>query len=67
MIASLLGVNRGAIPPTINCDEPDPDLGQIDLVRGSPRSTDRPTFVNTNLTRHGQAAAVVVRGNPLPR
>ena len=24
LIASLVGVNRGYIPPTINCDEPDP-------------------------------------------
>src|SRR5205823_1808171 len=64
LIASLLGVNRGLIPSTLNCDQPDPAFGRIDLVTGSARPTENPTFLNTNLTRHGQAAAVVVRGNP---
>ena len=63
LIGSLLGVNRGLIPAVLNCDEPDPACG-LDLVRGRPRPTDNPTFVKTNLTRHGQAAALVVRGNP---
>ena len=64
LIASLLGVNRGLIPPTLNCDELDPSCGDLDIVTGEPRPTDNPTFLNTNLTRHGQAAAVIVRGNP---
>jgi 3-oxoacyl-[acyl-carrier-protein] synthase II len=64
LIASLLGVNQGLIPATLNCDEPDPAFGKIDLVTGSARPTDNLTFLNTNVTRHGQAAAVVVRGNP---
>jgi len=62
LIASLVGVNRGLIPPTINCDDPDPECG-LDLVRGAPRPTDNPTFVNTNLTVNGQAAVVIARGN----
>jgi 3-oxoacyl-[acyl-carrier-protein] synthase II len=61
LIASLLGVNKGAIPPVLNCDEPDPEC-DLDLVLGEPRPTDNPTFLTTNLTRHGQAAALVVRG-----
>ncbi len=64
LIASLLGVNRGLIPSSLNCDELDPACGAIDIVTGSPRATANPTFLNTNLTRHGQAAAVIVRGNP---
>lgn len=63
LVASLLGVNRGLIPPVLNCDDPDPECG-LDLVLGEPRPTDNPTFLTTNLTRYGQAAAVVVRGNP---
>jgi 3-oxoacyl-[acyl-carrier-protein] synthase II len=63
-LASLIGLNRGQIPPTINCDDPDPAC-RLDLVRSSPRATENPTFVNTNLTRHGQAAALVVRAHPL--
>jgi 3-oxoacyl-[acyl-carrier-protein] synthase II len=64
LIASLLGVNRGLIPPTLNCDSLDPACGSIDIVTGSARPTENPVFLNTNLTRHGQAAAVIVRGNP---
>jgi 3-oxoacyl-[acyl-carrier-protein] synthase II len=63
LIGSLIGANRGQVPAVLNCDEPDPEC-QVDLVLGRPRATDNPTFVKTNLTRHGQAAAVVVRGNP---
>jgi 3-oxoacyl-[acyl-carrier-protein] synthase II len=63
LIASLLGVNQGQIPQTLNCDELDPACA-LDLVRGTPRASKNPTFINTNLTRHGQAAALVVRGNP---
>ena len=63
LIASLLGVNRAAIPPTLNCDEPDPECA-LDIVRGAPRPVSNPIFLKTNLTRHGQAAALVIRGNP---
>jgi 3-oxoacyl-[acyl-carrier-protein] synthase II len=63
LIGSLLGVNRGLIPPTVNCDDPDPACG-LDIVRNEPRPVDSPIFLKTNLTRHGQAAALVVRGNP---
>jgi 3-oxoacyl-[acyl-carrier-protein] synthase II len=66
LIGSLLGVNRGLIPPVLNCDEPDPACG-LDLVQGGPRPTSNPSFVKCNLTRHGQAAALVVQGNPTGR
>jgi 3-oxoacyl-[acyl-carrier-protein] synthase II len=61
LIGSLIGVNRGFIPPALNCDDPDPACA-LDVVRGEPRPTRNPTFVNTNITGNGQAAAVVVRG-----
>ncbi len=57
----MIAVNRGAIPSTLNCHEPDPECA-LDLVLGASRPTDNRTFVNTNLTRHGQAAALVVQG-----
>ena len=63
-LSSLIGLNRGQIPPTINCDDPDPAC-RLDLVRSMPRATGNLTFVNTNLTRHGQAAALVVRASSL--
>ena len=62
LIASLIGVNRGLIPSALNCDDVDPACGAIDLVTGSPRPTENSTFLTTNLTRHGQAAALIVRG-----
>src|SRR5262249_40147412 len=63
LVGSLLGVNRGAIPAVLNCDEPDPECA-LDLVLGATRPSGDPTFLKTSLTRHGQAAALVVRGNP---
>ena len=38
LIGSLIGVNRGLIPPVLNCDEPDPACA-LDVVRGEPRPT----------------------------
>jgi 3-oxoacyl-[acyl-carrier-protein] synthase II len=64
LIASLLGVNQGLIPMTLNCDDPDPACN-LDIVRGAVRPTRNPVFLKTSLTRHGQAAALVVRGNPV--
>ena len=46
LIASLLGVNRGLIPPTLNCDELDPACGELDLVTG------RPAHRESNLPQH---------------
>ncbi len=64
LLGSLIGVNRGAIPHILNCDEPDPECGELDLVLGAPRPTDNPIFVTTNLTPNGQASAIVVKGEP---
>jgi 3-oxoacyl-[acyl-carrier-protein] synthase II len=60
LICSLAALNRGHIPPVLNCDEPDPDF-DLDLVRKAPRPTTNGVFINTNLTPNGQAAALVVR------
>ena len=64
LIASLLGVNRGLIPAALNCDLVDPACGEIDLVMGAARPSENSTFLKTNLTRHGQAASLIIRGNP---
>ncbi len=62
LMASLIGVNHGQIPAILNCDEPEPEMN-IDAVLKSPRPTDNPVFVTTNLTPSGQAAALVIRGS----
>lgn len=64
LIASLIGVNQGLIPPALNCDVYDPACAPLDIVASSPRATANTLFLNTNLTRHGQAATVLVQGNP---
>jgi 3-oxoacyl-[acyl-carrier-protein] synthase II len=61
LIGSLIGVNRGMIPPVLNCEDPDPACA-LDLVRKSPRPTRNATFINTNITANGQAAALVIQG-----
>ncbi len=63
LICSLIGVNCGGVPAVLNCDQPDPGM-EIDLVLGSARESKGPIFLNTNVTPHGQAAAVIVRGAP---
>jgi 3-oxoacyl-[acyl-carrier-protein] synthase II len=63
LIGSLLAANRGLVPKILNCDEPDPEV-ELDLVVGAARPLANSTFLKTNYTRHGQAAALVVRGNP---
>lgn len=62
-ILSLMAVNSGFVPPSRNCDDPAPGI-ELDFVRGEPRDTANPVFLNTNYTRLGQAAAIVVRGEP---
>lgn len=64
LIGSLLGANHGLVPAVLNCDEPDPSCAPIRLVREAPLAVENPIFAKCNVTRHGQAAALVVRGNP---
>ncbi len=61
LVGSLLGVGHGLIPAVLNCEEPDSECN-LDLVLGAPRPTTNPIFIKTNHTRHGQAAALVVKG-----
>jgi 3-oxoacyl-[acyl-carrier-protein] synthase II len=63
LILSLVSANRGMLPAILNCDQPDPEM-DIDLIVRSARPTTNSTFVNTNLTPLGQAAALVIRGFP---
>jgi 3-oxoacyl-[acyl-carrier-protein] synthase II len=59
LLSSLLALRDGVIPMTLHCDEVDPQM-KLDVVRGEARRTINPLFVNVNVTRHGQAAALVV-------
>ena len=63
MAGSLLAVNAGFIPRTRNCDHPDKAL-ELDIVTQQDRKSSNPIFIKSTLTRHGQAAALVIRGYP---
>ena len=60
LVGSLLALRHGVIPKTLNYERPDPDC-PIDVVHGEHRPTDNKVFINLNVTRAGQASALVVR------
>ncbi|MFV0442643.1 MAG: beta-ketoacyl-[acyl-carrier-protein] synthase family protein [Planctomycetaceae bacterium] len=57
---SVLLLQEGLIPHTLNTTQPDPAL-KLDVVIGEPRTTSNRTFLNLNYTLIGQASAVVIR------
>ena len=60
LAVGLLALQHGLIPATLNHTKPDPAC-RLDVVTGSPRPLERPSFVSVNATRLGQAAALIVR------
>jgi 3-oxoacyl-[acyl-carrier-protein] synthase II len=61
LAASLLAVTHGAIPPTLNYRSPDPEC-RLNIVTGGLLPTENRIFLKLNVTRMGQASAVVVAG-----
>jgi 3-oxoacyl-[acyl-carrier-protein] synthase II len=59
MIASLLGMNAGSIPPTLNFQRSDPEC-PVQVIHGEARPTQHNAFLALNFSSTGQAAAVVV-------
>lgn len=59
LAGSIVSLNHGVIPPTLNYETPDPDC-PLNVVSGAPRETANKLVLKTNVTRMGQAAAVVV-------
>jgi 3-oxoacyl-[acyl-carrier-protein] synthase II len=60
IVAGALALQHGVIPPTINYAQPDPDC-PLSIVAGSPRELKKAAFLSANVTRLGQAAALVAR------
>jgi len=60
LVASILGLERGLVPPTLNYLSPDPDC-PVNVVHGEPLAGRPATAVKVNLCSTGQAAAVVIR------
>jgi 3-oxoacyl-[acyl-carrier-protein] synthase II len=59
MIASVLAINEGRVPPTRNFEEPD-SACPIDVVHGDWRNVNRRTALVLNQSHTGQATAVVL-------
>jgi len=59
LAASVLGLEAGLVPPTLNYDTPDP-LCPVNVVHGSPLGGRPGTALAVNLCSMGQVAAVLV-------
>jgi 3-oxoacyl-[acyl-carrier-protein] synthase II len=57
---TILAVNRGALPPTINYDEPDPQC-DLDYIPNEAREADVRTGVSNSFGFGGHNATIVVR------
>jgi 3-oxoacyl-[acyl-carrier-protein] synthase II len=60
LAASILGLERGLVPPTLNYHTADPEC-PVNVVRGEPLEGRPATAVKVNLCSTGQAAAVAIR------
>jgi 3-oxoacyl-[acyl-carrier-protein] synthase II len=59
LIASILGLERGLVPATLNYETPDP-LCPVNVVHGEPLAGRPPTAISVNLCSTGQAVAVAI-------
>ena len=60
LAGSLLGMARGVVPAACNVTRPDPQCG-LSVVHGEPLPAPGKVLINLNVTRIGQASAVVIR------
>jgi 3-oxoacyl-[acyl-carrier-protein] synthase II len=60
LAASMVAMQHGAVPATLNYEEPDPACPVL-VAAGKPRPMRRPHVLKVNFTMMGQCAAVVVR------
>jgi len=60
LAASLLAMNNGRVPPTLNYEQPDLDC-PISVLCGEPRPMTRPYVLKVSFTQMGQCGAMIVR------
>jgi 3-oxoacyl-[acyl-carrier-protein] synthase II len=60
LAASILGLEQGLMPPSLNHDRTDPDC-PIEVLAGAPRPVTRPYVLKVGFTQMGQCGAVVIR------
>lgn len=61
LAGSLLALRHDLLPVTLNYETPDPEC-PLDVVHGTPRPVANKVLINVNVTRMGQASALVVAG-----
>jgi 3-oxoacyl-[acyl-carrier-protein] synthase II len=61
LVASLLGLEHGLVPATLNYQSPDPEC-PVNVVRGKPLAGRPATAVKLNISSTGQTVAAVIRG-----
>ncbi len=59
LLASLLGLRHGLVPPTLNYERPDPQC-PVNIVAGSPLAGRPATALALNYAPTGQAAALMI-------
>ena len=59
MAASLLAIEEGRVPVTLNYEQPDPEC-PVNVVHGEASPADTPTALMMNQTSMGQAVAVAI-------
>jgi len=60
LVAGLLSLHHGLLPPTLNHEDPDPAC-PISVAVGEPKPVTRPFFLKLSFTEMGQCAVVVLR------
>jgi 3-oxoacyl-[acyl-carrier-protein] synthase II len=59
MAVSVLGMQHGLIPPTLNYENPDPEC-PINVIHGQPLANSKPVCLALNHSRLGQAVVVAL-------
>lgn len=59
LAGSVIGLQHGVVPHTLNYKTPDPDC-PLNVVRDKPLAVTNRTVLNINVTRVGQASAMIV-------
>ncbi len=58
---AALALQRGVVPPTLNCVHPDPQCEGLDIVRGEPREANLTAAMSNSFGFGGQNAVIVIR------
>ena len=61
MVLSVLALQHGQVPPSLNYQQSDPQC-PINVIHGRPMSLDRPVALILSHSAHGQAVAVILGG-----